>query len=356
MFRPSSTAVAINATWFLSLTFSLMSALIALLAQHWLRQYDSYPPQMGPRERAILRQQRFVNLELWRVRDTLYSVTVLLQLGMFMFFVGLVILLWSLDPRVAIPVTAVAGLFFLLFMFMAALSVFSPSSPHKNPLTWAVSRVLARIMLLYHRARRSLFTGHADDPIVVNLHQYKYKNWAEREVPKVDTFYHDALVVQWVCRKLPFDDVHHIAACLIEHYDSPSRALLQWMCYISHETLESVLSKIRHCYHHNWPQAWLRSGPESNVTSALLDYACQYAVSFEDWQDLRPVDILHLMRWLGKDVTTAPQYAINLLNAAKQSGHLVNAPPHLHIFIAQGLFTLYHRHPLNKIQDQGTRL
>ncbi|KAJ7872529.1 hypothetical protein B0H14DRAFT_2438363, partial [Mycena olivaceomarginata] len=59
--------VWVNSLWFTSLMLSLTTALLAVLAKQWLRQYSSFIAGSA-RERALIRQFRYVSFDKWGVQ------------------------------------------------------------------------------------------------------------------------------------------------------------------------------------------------------------------------------------------------------------------------------------------------
>ncbi|KAJ6449112.1 hypothetical protein C8R45DRAFT_760682, partial [Mycena sanguinolenta] len=82
---PFST-LAINFLWFSSLTFTLISALAAVLAQTWIVKFSLVPTQgfKGAMERWL----RDDGAERWRLHTAIAWITVLIQLSLFLFLAG----------------------------------------------------------------------------------------------------------------------------------------------------------------------------------------------------------------------------------------------------------------------------
>ena len=123
-FHASTSIISINVLWFLSLTFSLMAALFAILVQQWIQQYLDFP-LVTARERACLRQRRYNGLNRWLVPHIISALSSLLQMALFLFLAGLVTLLWTLDRVVAIAITAAIALFLCGFIITTIMPAFS---------------------------------------------------------------------------------------------------------------------------------------------------------------------------------------------------------------------------------------
>lgn len=144
-FKATSSAVAINILWFLSLTLALMASLFAILAQQWIRCYADLPLVTG-RERARIRQNRYEALGRWFVPQIIANLSLLLQAALFLFFGGLIALLWTIDGTTAKAVTATVAFFFSVFFTATAIPVIVTDCPYKSTLAWGF-RVLVSWIL-----------------------------------------------------------------------------------------------------------------------------------------------------------------------------------------------------------------
>jgi hypothetical protein len=147
-FRPAQSDVWVNALWFVSLVIALISALVAIFVKQWAREYLSWTSVSPGRDAVALRQYRHEAWVRWDVQGWRDVVATLLQLGLVLFFVGLVILLWNLNRAIAGLVTAAAGVGVGCLLVSAVLPVFYSSCPYRTPLSWAVLRVSQTIFRL----------------------------------------------------------------------------------------------------------------------------------------------------------------------------------------------------------------
>ncbi|PBK88545.1 hypothetical protein ARMGADRAFT_937256, partial [Armillaria gallica] len=93
---PSSSDEWINSLWFVSLTLSLITALVAVLVKQWLHQYVAIVSDSSPRDRARIRHLRYAGLQTWQVPMIIGLLPVLLHASLALFFAGLAIFLFSL--------------------------------------------------------------------------------------------------------------------------------------------------------------------------------------------------------------------------------------------------------------------
>ncbi|KAF9532481.1 hypothetical protein CPB83DRAFT_728859, partial [Crepidotus variabilis] len=145
-FHPASIDIRLNIFWFLSLSLSLATVVLAILCIQWLREYQRAAP-LDPKDAISLRQIRYEGLIAWKVPTVLLSLPVLLHLSLILFFAGLLDLLWELNRIVASFVTVVSGLVFLFISLTTLLpglqlflmpksSVFMAQCPYKSPQAW----------------------------------------------------------------------------------------------------------------------------------------------------------------------------------------------------------------------------
>ncbi|PSS00870.1 hypothetical protein PHLCEN_2v4097 [Hermanssonia centrifuga] len=137
-FSVSSFARWINVLWFLSLIFSLASALFGILSKQWIREYLQWnQTTAAPRENILVRQLRIEAWEKWKVPAGIAAIPALLELAVVLFIVGLVILLWTLDTIVAIVISVAAGILLSISSTVTVLPAFFQGCPYKSPTGWA---------------------------------------------------------------------------------------------------------------------------------------------------------------------------------------------------------------------------
>ncbi|KAL0063371.1 hypothetical protein AAF712_009766 [Marasmius tenuissimus] len=146
-FTVSSSVVAINILWFLSLIIALVDALFALLCKQWLREHRRHTHTRTPSEALALRWLRHQSLEKWRVPAILASLPMLLELALFLFLAGLLELLRTRQPvlfKIATAVVAFAALFYFGTTIIPTVDVIRQArqvtwklrNKRKNPNSW----------------------------------------------------------------------------------------------------------------------------------------------------------------------------------------------------------------------------
>ncbi len=151
-FSPAPSVKRINIFWILSLTMSLMTALIGILCKQWLREYQK-DASLPFTDMLSVRQMRLEGFKFWRVEDILSYLPLLLQIALLLFFIGLLDLLWHLESHVALVVTVVVACGYAILIgttllpsvvYLARLSIRRiPPCSFKSPQSWLFIRIAA---------------------------------------------------------------------------------------------------------------------------------------------------------------------------------------------------------------------
>lgn len=152
-------AVAVNIMWFLSLSLSLMAALLSILVLQWIRHYRSFP-LVSNEVRACLRQCRFDALERWRVPLIVSSLSVVLQLALILFLAGMITLLWMYHPLTCYAVSSVIALYISALIVVTVIPSFTVGCPYKSPLAWIAHPIIYYVALPSFHWRKVLSTLH----------------------------------------------------------------------------------------------------------------------------------------------------------------------------------------------------
>ncbi|KAH7096509.1 hypothetical protein BKA62DRAFT_624918, partial [Auriculariales sp. MPI-PUGE-AT-0066] len=117
-FAPTTDARWINGLWFTSLMLALIVSLLAILVKQWMVQYTSLMrSSAGDAKRWACRHFALRDgLSTWGIEPFISLLAVLLHIALFLFFVGLVTFLRSLDSiifYVSIVMSAATASFYL---------------------------------------------------------------------------------------------------------------------------------------------------------------------------------------------------------------------------------------------------
>ncbi|SJL16695.1 uncharacterized protein ARMOST_20224 [Armillaria ostoyae] len=133
-FCPTIFDSLINGLWFTSLSFSLATALFAVLTKQWIHQYIAMPSGT-PQDRCRVRQFRYMGLEQWGVGFIIGLLPLLLSVSLGIFLVGLVLFLVPLQAAIASIVGTITLISFVAYFVSNFLPIMYPSCPYKTPLS-----------------------------------------------------------------------------------------------------------------------------------------------------------------------------------------------------------------------------
>ncbi|KAF8603259.1 hypothetical protein BDV93DRAFT_407620, partial [Ceratobasidium sp. AG-I] len=115
VFSPSTSAVAVNMLWFLSLILSVAVTLVAMLAKEWCHLFMAgRTGQMH--DQARRRQLRLEGLRKWKMEGVITTLPTLMHLALFLFTAGLCVYLWEIHIGVAIPVILISATAAMLYL------------------------------------------------------------------------------------------------------------------------------------------------------------------------------------------------------------------------------------------------
>jgi hypothetical protein len=118
--------------WFLSLILALSVALFGILVKEWLRAYMRWTT-VYPLQHAIqLRQHRKKDLDAWYIEEIPTFLSEAEGLGLILFFIGLGVLLPSINQAVAWVSISLLGVVLVLVLMVTFLPVFMPSCPYRS--------------------------------------------------------------------------------------------------------------------------------------------------------------------------------------------------------------------------------
>jgi hypothetical protein len=129
-------AIRVNILMFLSLFFSMTSALVSTLIQQWAREYLQYSqPSAAPHKRGRVRAYLFDGLSRFQMRRLTNTVPVLLHVSVFLFFFALSDWLYSIShPVGATARYCLVGLF-SVYMALSILPLIVENAPYQTALT-----------------------------------------------------------------------------------------------------------------------------------------------------------------------------------------------------------------------------
>ncbi|KAI0071368.1 hypothetical protein K474DRAFT_1607045, partial [Panus rudis PR-1116 ss-1] len=124
---PSVMIVTVNALWFLSLSFGLITASVAILVKQWIREHMALDDNGW---KFCLNRW---GMTRYRVYEIAACLPVLLQVALILFFAGLVLFVHTFNPLIGWLVSAVVIPWFIGFCASIVASILDPSCPYRTP-------------------------------------------------------------------------------------------------------------------------------------------------------------------------------------------------------------------------------
>ena len=121
----------INGFWYSSLICSLLSALVASLAQGWMTRY-AYAP--GVNWNAVQsRHRRFVHMYRWKLQSNSQVLSLPIHIAFFLFGLGLVVAVWNDALAIGIAILVLVGIIAFLYFSLSLVPLRSQYSPFRTP-------------------------------------------------------------------------------------------------------------------------------------------------------------------------------------------------------------------------------
>ncbi|KAL1744387.1 hypothetical protein HDZ31DRAFT_38768, partial [Schizophyllum fasciatum] len=155
----ASTDVWVNCLWLTSLSLSLLTALIAVMAKQWIHHFNSMSGRT-PRDRAQVRQYRLISFERWKVASIVGLLPVLLSLALLVFFAGLVVYVAPMHSALFAVTLVYAGSVTAIYIVSVLLPVMITGCAYQNSMSHHMAyaaRKLAQAYRLVFRSRRMPF-------------------------------------------------------------------------------------------------------------------------------------------------------------------------------------------------------
>ncbi|KAK7445071.1 hypothetical protein VKT23_014933 [Stygiomarasmius scandens] len=173
----SNTDVWINGLFFTSLSLSLSTALLSVLANQWLQAYTSLTSGSA-RERAMIRQFRYTGFEKWKMHEIIGMLPIILHLSLAVFFVGLALFVSQLQHRsISWIVVTIAAISFGAYLGSVLLPAVWIDCPYRIPVLFIPTQYvllsirsliyllpMACLLLCYYIAQCSITCWPSIDP------------------------------------------------------------------------------------------------------------------------------------------------------------------------------------------------
>jgi hypothetical protein len=133
-FHPEASFLNINGLWFTSLTLTLSSALGGVLSKGWIAKHSSTSTRKTSND-AYARHLRANRIRKWRVGAIISVISLLIQIALFLFFSGLVVILWDTDDRIKYSILTLISITAIVYLVITFLPWIFPACPLQTPIT-----------------------------------------------------------------------------------------------------------------------------------------------------------------------------------------------------------------------------
>jgi hypothetical protein len=133
-FEPELSFININGLWFSSLALTLSSALGGVLAKGWISKYSSTSLRKTSRD-ACSRMLRSTRIREWGVGGIITAISLLIQVALLLFFIGLGHILWDTPNRIKVVTVTLMSITGLCYVITTFLPMWFPACPLQTPLT-----------------------------------------------------------------------------------------------------------------------------------------------------------------------------------------------------------------------------
>ncbi|KAJ6542939.1 hypothetical protein B0H19DRAFT_312574 [Mycena capillaripes] len=154
-FTPAVTSLVCNALWFISLGFSLATALIATLVQQWAREFlHKGDLRSAPVIRARIFSYLYYGLKRFKMHTVVEVIPVLLHTSLMLFFAGLVAFLIPVNVVMALIVAGVLFIVAVTYLTFTLLPLRYLDCPYRTPISGAFWTILLFLKSFWRQHRR----------------------------------------------------------------------------------------------------------------------------------------------------------------------------------------------------------
>lgn len=148
-FKPTPSAVRVNALWFISLSLSTACALWATLMQQWARRYVQIADRpFVSQEHARIRAFFAHGVDKFKLATAVEVLPVLLHLSVLLFYIGLVDFVLNINITVGITLLVPVALSVLAYFVLSIMPLICHNSPYLTPLSMVIWFVLKAAPLI----------------------------------------------------------------------------------------------------------------------------------------------------------------------------------------------------------------
>ncbi|KAJ6602846.1 hypothetical protein DFH09DRAFT_452952 [Mycena vulgaris] len=133
MTAPPTIIVVVQSLLYISLSTTLLAALLAVLGKQWIMHYEAAGSRGSVEERGLERQRKLNGLHKWKFDTVLQMFPLLLQFALLLFAAALSVYLWTVHHTIAIIVQTLTSFGFIAYISLLMSAIISPDSPFQTP-------------------------------------------------------------------------------------------------------------------------------------------------------------------------------------------------------------------------------
>ncbi|KAG8944885.1 hypothetical protein FRC03_001878 [Tulasnella sp. 419] len=183
----NSSSILINSTFFVSLSLSLTAAFGIVTAKQWLNEYSKIGPIKALHLTGRERQAKFKGLQTWKLRFIIELLPLLLQLSLLLFFVGILLFLWSMNWKVAVIQLVLSVVGVVVYVLTTLIGVMVPTSPFQTPLSKSLPRYVARLYRLFEPTPPQRHDEVREEPSITETPVGRLDNWGNGDVAAAES-------------------------------------------------------------------------------------------------------------------------------------------------------------------------
>lgn len=136
-FSSSRRDIILNSLWISSLVVTLVVALACGIMKQWLLFYSRNTSGGSPKRTALTRQYHYEGLIYWRVPQIIESLPIIMNISVFLFFVGLILFCQDLSDMSQVTwfLVGLTTITFFLYIFSSFIPIWNPQCPYKTSLS-----------------------------------------------------------------------------------------------------------------------------------------------------------------------------------------------------------------------------
>ncbi|KAJ3922053.1 hypothetical protein F5877DRAFT_64401 [Lentinula edodes] len=209
-FVPSTSSLACNILWFLSLSLSLTAALSATLVQQWSRNYlQATVGRDIPYQRARISTYLYEGLIKFHMKSIVTAIPMLLHASLLLFFAGLVLFLQPVNRGIGYLIFGLLSVTAILYVLISILPTFYFDCPYGSPLTKIWWRILCSLQLIVRETSQG-----GTSPVPPGCSLAKVREWEATDI-SYERDERDFRAICWTLEYSPDDSTLELFASIV---------------------------------------------------------------------------------------------------------------------------------------------